>query len=363
MFSTRIKDNPLYQNVQKRWHIWLSRRLPANKNITLNHKSIFILPTSFGLFWLFIVLLLFLFGTNYQNNLIIGLSILLLSLFNTCIIFSYRNLAGLSLQTHPSPNAYAGDTLVFPIKLSAHQRLNDINLNYPKQTSIVINQVTQESLRYSVPFENNQRGLVNPGRLKVESCFPLGLFRVWSHLDLDNSQLVFPTPIKGRRLLTSIDDIAPQTDTDTTKTSKGVDDYRGLKPYVLGESLKQLAWKQLAQGKGKLTKEFEQPQSSASWLELTELNSSQQERAISELTYLIIKLTQQGQLFGLKVGNKMVEPNSGEKHSQECLSILAKIPRYPIPSLNSGKSSTPGNQLNRLSSLVKKWFKGATDER
>ena len=115
---------------RRRLSQWLDKRLPGASKITLTHKSIFILPTGFGLLWIGLVLLLYLFGTNYQNNLVIGLSILLLSLFNTCILYSYRNLAGLHLSALPVPQAYCGETLSFPLALSSTHQTHEVSLNF-----------------------------------------------------------------------------------------------------------------------------------------------------------------------------------------------------------------------------------------
>ena len=86
--SNIIKPSLLEQaiplSIKKRWSAWISRRLPPSAKVTLGHKGIFILPSAFGLVWLALVVLLYLFGTNYQNNLVIGLSLLLASIFNTC---------------------------------------------------------------------------------------------------------------------------------------------------------------------------------------------------------------------------------------------------------------------------------------
>jgi hypothetical protein len=154
--------------LSQRFSQWLARRLPPSSSVTLAHKSIFILPTGFGFIWIGLFLLLFLLGTNYQNNLVIGLSFLLISLFNTCIIYSYKNLSGLTLQSIPPPQAYAGDTLVFPISLSSKQAQFEVILTYPNNQSHIVKLVEQEPKTSLASFTNLQRGRVAPGRIKVE---------------------------------------------------------------------------------------------------------------------------------------------------------------------------------------------------
>ena len=56
---------------------WLAKRIPSQKEHRLNSSNILIYPTRFGLGYLAIVMLIFLLGTNYQNNIILLLSYLM----------------------------------------------------------------------------------------------------------------------------------------------------------------------------------------------------------------------------------------------------------------------------------------------
>ena len=308
------------------WRSWLARRLPPSKQVTLAHKSIFILPTGFGLLWISLILLLFILGTNYQNNLIIGLSFLLVSLFNTCIIYSYKNLAGLSLSSSPPPQAYAGETLIFPIKLSSKQVQFEILLSYANNQVNVLKVIKEEPQVSLLQFKNLNRGRMFPGRLKIESRYPLGLCRAWSHIDLDNQLIVFANPIESQSELSSLatDDISHILDRGIHV--QGVDEFKGLRQHIPGESLKQVAWKQLAQGRGMLSKEFQQPQGQPLWLTLDNLTSPDIEERISKLTWSIDKLSERGHIFGLVIGQHKIPPADGEGHRIVCQQSIALLP-------------------------------------
>ncbi|TVP12827.1 hypothetical protein AYI87_14155 [Shewanella sp. KCT] len=311
------------------WQAWIARRLPASNKVTLAHRSIFILPTGFGLFWLLFVVLLFLFGTNYQNNLVIGLSILLLSLFNTCIIYSYRNLAGMTLEAKTGPEVYAGETLLYGISLHAKQVQHQVELSYDKTQVQTIDRVDEKPQEALIPLSNNQRGWIDPGRLKVESRYPLGLCRAWSHVDLANAQIAFAQPKAGQYELNAEQQGDDHQAKDMGKSVIGVEEFRGLKPFVTGESLNQIAWKQLAQGRGMLTKEFEQPQSAPQWLTLD--TNAPLEEQLSLLTWAADRLAAKGQVFGLKLPNKTLAPASGEQHRRLVLATLAVYPVAVYP--------------------------------
>ncbi|PKG73849.1 hypothetical protein CXF83_13680 [Shewanella sp. Choline-02u-19] len=320
------------RQIKFRLDSWLSRRIPAAKSVTLSHKSIFILPTGFGFAWIFLFIILFLFGTNYQNNLVMGLSFLLLSMFNTCIIYSYQNLAGLTLSsTQSSTHSFAGQPSYIPILLSSKSSAFEIQLNFNGQPLEIANKVVAQSLPSRLTVQHPFRGLLRPGRLKVESRYPLGLCRAWSHVDLDIKQVIFAKPISGQDTL-AYNLGAHDDQLQSGKFIAGIDEFKGLKQYVKGESLKQVAWKQWAQGRGMLTKEFQQPQGAPMWLTL-DLTASNPELSLSKLAWQTEQLTNKQQIFGLKIGSNTIAPAKGEQHRIKVQTQLALFPKkYPVHS-------------------------------
>ncbi|WP_244622995.1 DUF58 domain-containing protein [Shewanella salipaludis] len=320
-----------------RWQLWLARRLPPGPKITLDHSRIFILPSGFGLLWLLLVLVLYLFGTNYQNNLVIGLSILLFSLFNTCIIYSYRNLAGLTLASLPPPQVYAGDTLTFPIHLSSSHSSHELYLRFGANAAHRVPGVTREKVLARVTLVHPRRGPVQPGRLTLASNYPLGLCRAWSHVDLALHHLVFAAPRSQALQLERRQDSDDKSLTQG-KSTMGVNEFKGLKSYVIGESLKHVAWKQWAQGRGMLSKEFHQLQGVPLWLELGPLAPNGLEQRLSELAWQVDRLTADGQRFGLSLGQQRFGPGEGAAHRLLCQRAIAL---YPSDSQDS--ASAPGS--------------------
>lgn len=305
------------------WQRWLARRLPAAREHTLSHRGIFILPSGFGLFWLMLVLLLYLFGTNYQNNLVIGLSLLMVSIFVTSLIYGYRNLAGLTIKANWPAQVYAGETLAMPLQLESSNPSWQIALNYPKNRIVELSRVAGSTVDTLVPLRETQRGRLYPGRLKVSSRYPMGLCQAWSHLDMDIAPIVFAKPERPAETA-PFSYYAGEDEPFGGKYINGVDEFSGLRDYVKGESLKQLAWKQLAQGRGMLTKQFEQPQGETIWLGLPV--SGDVERNLSALSYLVDSYSREQQIFGLSLqpnGATSLPPGTGEAHRQACQEAIA----------------------------------------
>lgn len=305
---------------------FLARRLPPAREQTLSHKGIFILPGTFGLVWLLLVALLFLLATNYQNNLILGIALLMSSLFVTCILYSYRNLEGLSLQRLTLPTVYAGSTLPVPVRLSAKRDVHQLSLEFaamPPCSAAVTPGPTDVLIAVTAP----KRGLFNPGRLKVQSSYPLGLMRTWTWVDLDICHPVFASPIEAPLPLVRLDEDKAQHDLGAW--IPGVDEYQGLKSYIPGESLKQVAWKQLAQGRGMLSKDFAEPQGAPRWLSLPSDSVSEREHGLSVLSFWVDELSARQQIFGLILPGLKIAPSLGEAHRIECQIAIACVGAPP----------------------------------
>ena len=66
---------------------YLDRKQPPLPALTLTQQRIYILPSRLGLWFAVLVVLLYLLGTNYQNNLILLLSFLLIGLLLLFLLF------------------------------------------------------------------------------------------------------------------------------------------------------------------------------------------------------------------------------------------------------------------------------------
>jgi uncharacterized protein (DUF58 family) len=113
---------------------------------------------------------------------------------------------------------------------------------------------------------------------------------------------------------------------------------------VLGESLKQVAWKQWAQGRGMLSKEFEQPQGEPIWLTLKP-DAKRLETQLGQLSWQINRLTQLEQYFGLHLHMPMGEdiiltPTLGNQHRIACQKALALYPSIDVL-LKSSRTAEP----------------------
>lgn len=335
--------------INKRVEHWLNKRIPTADSVTLHRGNTFIFPSRFGLMFLATCIVLFLIGTNYQNNLILFLVFFLLSFMVTCLLFSYQNLSGLSLTSIASDDQFVDDDCAFVLRTSSknesksasskshHSKINSSQsirsqplnaepnsaqqVNYVfKPAHCTIKPVVAEQ-KVTLFSKGKHRGWFKPGRVTVQSNYPFGLFKVWSHLDFGFSCLLYPAPIENT--LSVIELSGQQTAVGEQASKAGFDSFSTLKPFQQGDSLKSIAWKQVAQGRGTFTKQFEEEQGGDVTLSLSAFSGVPTEQRLGMLVYQVLSYERQGVGYALDLGYSVIKLGSGAAHQKQCLRALA----------------------------------------
>ncbi|RDV27563.1 DUF58 domain-containing protein [Alteromonas aestuariivivens] len=311
---------------------WLDDRIPARTKHTLNLRSIFIFPSKFGLSYLLMCGCLFLLGTNYQNNLMLLLCYFLLALLLVCLFKSYLNFACLTLTVDPIQSVFAGNNAVLSIQIQAANvrpgtsgghddkfPQGQLHFRWLRQKSMFNCDLNQAERSIRLPYITQRRGVYPLPRVTCISEYPLGLYRCWTHLDFDQRLVVYPAPVPCEMQLESRSQEAGKNAT----SQPGHDDFYSLRPFVPGEPLNRVAWKNVAKGADWVSKSFSQQQSLGGFLRLN-LSSRDIEKELGKLAFQVLQLSDNQVPFGLILGSKCVEPGSGERHKQTCLLALAR---------------------------------------
>jgi uncharacterized protein (DUF58 family) len=307
--------------INKRFNGFLDKRMPASADQQLSNRNIFILPTKFGLAYLTSVLVIFLLGTNYQNNLIILVSYLFVSVFLTGMLYSFFNMSQLQFNFTRNVSGYAGQQVVVPIAIKTIKNRFDLNFSFTNNQTVNQSQIEIGESDVNVPYLAQKRGLHNTGRIKISSEYPFGLFVCWTNLDFNCIVTTYPAKKHFNNLKSNSSQ--QHEDMDGNNVIEGGDDFGELRQYRAGESNAQIAWKQLARGQGYLTKTTQQELGSTIWLSLNDLPSSPLETKLEMLCFLILDHHKHGVPFGLELDRVEIKPNLGNNHTQACLSLLA----------------------------------------
>jgi len=311
----------LKQSVRRRFWRWIERRAPRASQVTLKHKSIYVLPTLPGFGFLLVVALLWLLGTNYQNNLVLGAAFLLLSLFIVSVVHAFRNLSGLKLSHVKSHPAFAGEYVEFDVLLVAAPGSRHQSLHLSWEASLRLQADLREDSEQLVtlPHRTRTRGWLQPGRLKVQSLYPLGFIRAWSWVQLDGRALIYPTPRPC--------DKPPLAHTSAHQgeelSPENQEEFQGFRTYQEGSPMAHVAWKLYAREQGLHLKDYSGYQSEQVWLDWEGLPGLDQESRLSRLCYWALEYGKTSAEYGLRLPDQTLPLGRGVAHQTRVLRALA----------------------------------------
>jgi uncharacterized protein (DUF58 family) len=315
----------LYINVanklRERFRAWIDSRQPAASQHRLNHHCLYIFPSVAGLSFLVLAGILWLAGTNYENNLVLALAFLLIALFVVTIFHTYANLSGLSVQLLGTGAAISGEPAEIRILLSrrGNRSRDNIHLHWAGSEPVVVNLLEQTEAAVSIFVPSTGRGWFDPRRLSIHTHFPLGFLRCWTRLDMNCRVLVYPKPIPAGPL--------PQAhairDQGDVSLLRGADEFSGYRDYQPGDSLRNVAWKQYARGAGLYSKHYSAFVDSRLWLDWDYLAGMSREARLSRLCYWVLQADRTDTEYGVRLPGEVLPPGRGPGHREQALRMLA----------------------------------------
>jgi uncharacterized protein (DUF58 family) len=296
-------------------------------DLTLKRKNIYLLPSRRGMFFLLAIVVIWVLGTNYQNNLALGLSYLLLAIFVVAIFESFRNMFGLHITIRQPHHNFCGSSVGITLQLSSskHTSHRNIKLGFSRHEIASIN-VTDTPQEVTLWWEVFTRGLEAPPPVRIWSRFPLQLIHVWAWFNCDATAVVYPKPVRQAQL------VAPEyMGGGSTGLSLGSDEFYSLREYQPTDSSRHIAWKQYARGANLMTKTYSDPEGIETWLELAK-NHKDLEVALGYLCYWVLTYSEENRRFGVLLPGTVIPPNSGKDHE---LNILWHLATYSPSTINA----------------------------
>ena len=296
---------------------------PANgERLRLGLGNLYILPSRFGWQWLAVLLMLQLVGIQLQSNGPILLSFLMLAVFLLALHLTHFNLQGLEFSCEQPAPGFAATTLTYPLRLQVPSLCEGLRLGWSGQALGQPHTLAAGVHHLAVPWTPRRRGLHTPGLLHLQTSAPLGLFVCWSRWQPSLQQLVFPARRAGPvRELSLEDGLAAATPYSGAPLGLEGAEWHDLTPHRPEHGHGRLAWKRLAQGRGRFTKRFGDPQGGQALL--APEPSLPRERALEHLSERIWRLHGQGASFGLVLGEQRIPPDRGSEQRDRCLTALA----------------------------------------
>lgn len=304
------------------WKAFLQSRtgqVAGSDWIGLQPRRIFILPTRAGLGFAALLLVMLLGAINYDNNSVFGLTFLLTGLGLVSMLHSYRNLAHLQLQAGQGRPGFVCNRIDFQVGLRPGDSRPRYALSLKGAGAAVLTSVSSAGTVAWLQLKARQRGPLPLGLVTISSSYPLGLFYAWSQVAFDHTELAYPEPA----LPGPAPPILTEGNNQAGMQQSGAEDFRGLRTYRHGDSLRHVHWKAVAREQCMLTKEFGGNQARSCWLDFAATGEPDPEARLRRLCRWILE-AERGQVnYGLRLPGLTIAPARGNAHRDRCLAALA----------------------------------------
>jgi len=298
-----------------------NRSGPFDGTVTLTRDRVYIVPTKAGLIFSLLLLTLLIGSINYEKSLGFVLTFLLTGLGNVLLLSTWRNIAGLELKSNDCLPVFSGETATFSIQLINRQLLarHSIATSQHGTEQDIVDCAANSKQRINFKVKTNKRGVLNAGRFRLYTEFPSGLFIAWTWADLSMSCMVYPAPDKNIKL-----PIFDHSDTgDDDLSGQGLENFSHLRKYRQGDNISRISWKAAAKNDELFSKEFIGSNPVTHWINWNDIPARDTEQRLSIMTALIIHAENHQQCYGIKLPEKEIQPDNGNKHFHQCLTALA----------------------------------------
>ena len=325
-----MRDVPrrLRARLAARMGAWVRRRHGVDRDpVRLGRGRIYILPTRLGIAYAAMVVAMVAGGLNYGNNLALGFAFLLASLGLVAMHHCNGTLSGLEVRLLSTEPAYVGQQVRYRLLLEGRSQLPrpQIEVSAGDGADDVVDVPAGGSATATVGVVAARRGRLRLERCVIATRHPLGLFRAWAVLHPDYGAIAWPVPAEPGR-------VPPGVETDTggaQDRARGDEDFAGLRPYQPGDSLRRIAWKAYARGRGLHVRLLAGTDVVSHLFDWASLEGLDVESRLSQLTRWIVDAHSAGEAFGLRLPGLTIEANLGVAHFQRCLDALALFGEEP----------------------------------
>jgi uncharacterized protein (DUF58 family) len=314
---------------------WLFRlNVAEGGEVVLGQRRVFILPTRSGMGYAALLILLFIGSINYNLSMGYALTFVLAGCALIAMQLTFRNLAYLYLAPGRASPVHAGEEAEFELHLSNRRR----HARYAVWLGVIGDGLPAREQPFDIPAEGlcpvllqaptSCRGWLPVPRIRLHTSFPLGLLCAWSYWQPELKVLVYPHPEEHAPPLPAADTL--QSD---DHGAGGQDDFAGVRPYQAGDSMKRLAWRQIARlgSEGVLvSKHFEGGAATELRLDFATLPAEMDiEARLSRMTRWVIEAEAWGLPYAFRLADVSYPAALGGAHREACLRALALYGKQP----------------------------------
>jgi uncharacterized protein (DUF58 family) len=229
--------------------------------------KIYILPTKYGIYFLFFVFTLFLFSLTYGHSMAFTATFIFVCILMTSAAVTNFNLKHINIK-FPAHGALivAGEDSSLPVSVSSHVERGGIwlsgmqNNSFDFKHSVPVEIPSRDSVNLTLRFSALKRGIFQLEQWYLHTSYPMGLFAAWRPVRAALRLRVIPTPVDFKVMPQFIDENLMNQEQSKLIENKNDEDFYEYSTHQEGDSWKLLDWKVLAKTDAYLKKKFSSEQ-------------------------------------------------------------------------------------------------------
>ncbi|MDY0362050.1 MAG: DUF58 domain-containing protein [Desulforegulaceae bacterium] len=308
---------------------FIKQKIKKKAKITpleIKKNQIYILPTSPGFIFLLVVFVIFAGSFNENNNMGLLFSFFLFFIFIISIRETRNSILNLKINSIKFENSFAfsNSKIIFHLSADKNEK-KSIEISCLDK-NIKINSIKKNSsVKKELILMSKRRGIYNSPVFNLSSSYPYGIFKAWTYIRSDQKQIVYPAPSNNSISVPELKSLMEEKGKIKESLNKD-DEFKGLKEYEKGDSIKRISWKSYSKGLGLFTKDFgEQKGFDEIMIFFDKIKIKDTEKKLSLICKTILELELMGLKYGLEIENIKLLPNKGKEHQKKCLEILAEF--------------------------------------
>jgi uncharacterized protein (DUF58 family) len=311
---------------RQRLRDWFESRLPRTDTWTLTQRNVYIVPTRAGFMFALVLLVMLLAAINYQLSLGYVLTFLLAGAGFVSMHMTHNTLRGMTLHLKPPQPGFAGEPLLLEVVLASPRRwLHGVGVGFEAAAD------RSHDVFFDVPGGGQsiahlalvppRRGLHAVPTLRVQTRYPLGLFRAWSVWRPAAQALAWPAPERPAVPLPA----APAASAGESAVRRASDsgEFDGVRSYRRGDALKTIVWKKVAKHGELVSRDHVASLQQELWLDWQQTHTAGTEPKLSRLAAWVLAADAAGVAHGLRLPGVELAPSQGAAHRRASLDALA----------------------------------------
>ena len=293
---------------------WFAQRFEITRIKHLHQREILIFFYKHGFLYLILILITFIAGINYANNLILGFCFLISAVLCISFYLTFKQLHQLQIEVYCPEIGQLGHHVVIKILIKQQDQLSRY-LQIKAQNQLYQILVDQKQQQVELVLEASKRGKFELPRIEIFSTYPFGLVRAWTYLYIQQEIWIAPKSF----------DLVLEQQYLSRISHDEIEEFRELRAFQEGDSFQAVSWKQMARGQGLFIKVFEN-QLNQHLLEIdyAQIPCSDHEQKLSWMMALIELCEQQQRPFILYLPKQKLESGLNEIHSVLARKLLAQ---------------------------------------